>query len=136
MAGQGSPAAWPSPPLYLFAIIFFWTPPHFWALSLLIKGDYARAGVPSLPLVRGVAETTRGILLHTVLLVAITILFVTVAGLGWLYLTGALALGALFLHGAWRLLRSATAREARRLYLSSLLYLPLLFLFIAIDSSL
>ena len=122
--------------LYLFAIVFFWTPPHFWALSLLLKGDYSQAGVPMLPVVVGVAETARSILLHSILLVTITILFVTVDGLGWVYFAGALGLGGLFLVYALRLLRAPTRREARRLYLYSLLYLALLFLFVALDGTL
>ena len=122
------------PALYLFAIVFFWTPPHFWALSLLLKDDYAQAGVPMLPVVRGVRETTRSILLHSLILVTISILFFTVEGLGWVYLSGALGLGALFLYGAWRLLRTGSTRDALVLYLYSLAYLTLLFLFVVIDS--
>lgn len=124
------------PAFYLFAIVFFWTPPHFWALSLILKEDYAKTGIPMLPLVVGVKETARSIMLHSVLLVTISILFVTIEGLGWVYFAGALMLGTLFLFGAWRLLRSAIVQEARRLYLYSLLYLALLFFFIMIDSAL
>ena len=124
------------PALYLFAIVFFWTPPHFWALSLLIKGDYARAGVPMLPVVVGTKETARSIMLHSLILISISILFFTVEGLGWLYLSGALGLGLLFIAGAWRLLRTGETRDALRLYLYSLLYLALLFLFVIMDSAL
>ena len=129
------------PALYLFAIVFFWTPPHFWALSLLIRDDYERAGIPMLPVVSGIAETRRNILLYTVLLVSLTILFVTTQAVGWLYVIAALALGAVFLFLAWRLVvqggsRAQTdgMRTARVLYLYSLLYLALIFISIIVDS--
>ena len=124
------------PAFYLFAIIFFWTPPHFWALSLLIKGDYARAGVPMLPVVRGLGPTKRDILLYTMVLVAITLLFFTIQAVGWLYFAVALGLGTLFLFLAWRLLRSDGIRGARPLYHYSLLYLALIFVVIMVDSTL
>jgi protoheme IX farnesyltransferase len=123
------------PAIYLFAIVFFWTPPHFWALALLIRDDYAAAGVPMLPVVRGVEETARSILLHALILFAITSLFFTLDEVGWIYFIGALALGTGFLGLAWRLLRRATREAARTLYLYSLLYLAVLFLIIAIDGS-
>ena len=122
------------PALYLFAIVFFWTPPHFWALSMLLRDDYARAGVPMLPVVSGTYETVRSIMLHSVILVTVTILFITVAGLGWLYAVGAVALGAGFLYLAWRLFRAQDRPAARRLYLYSLLYLTGLFVLIVADS--
>jgi protoheme IX farnesyltransferase len=124
------------PALYLFAIVFFWTPPHFWALSLLLQGDYARAGVPMLPVVRGVPETARSILLHAVLLVTVSVLFVTTGAVGWVYLGGAGALGAVFLVLAFRLLRDGSIRRARTLYKYSLLYLASLFALIMVDSAL
>ncbi len=124
------------PALYLFALVFFWTPPHFWALSLLLRNDYAKAGIPMLPVVRGVPETARSILLHSLILVSVSILFVTIQAVGWLYATGAVGLGAIFLYLAWRLLRMETMRAARHLYLYSLLYLTLLFVFVMVDSSL
>ena len=121
--------------LYMFAIVFFWTPPHFWALAVLLRNDYAKAGVPMLPVVHGVAETARQILLHSFVLVALTLLFFTVEGLGWIYFAGALALGALFLAFALRLREKQTVNAARGLYLYSLLYLALLFVFIIVDST-
>ena len=124
------------PALYLFAIVFFWTPPHFWALALLLKDDYAEAGVPMLPVVRGVRETVTSILLHSFILVMITVLFVMMDGMGWIYLGSALGLGGMFLVLAFRLLREQTRKAALSLYLYSLLYLALLFLVIAIDGSL
>lgn len=122
------------PAVYLFAIIFFWTPPHFWALALLIKDDYARAKVPMLPVVAGVAQTKWSILLYSLLLVALTIMFFTTQAVGWVYLASACALGAAFLFYAWRLFRQPGILGARALYLYSLLYLALLFLAIAVDS--
>jgi heme o synthase len=114
-------------PIYLFAIVFFWTPPHFWSLSLLMKDEYARAGVPMLPVVRGEAETRRQILLYTVLLYAVTQLPFCAGAFGGLYLVASVALGGAFVFGAWRLLRRPHRRTALRLYLFSLAYLALLF---------
>ncbi len=113
--------------LYLFAIVFFWTPPHFWALSLLMKDEYAKVGVPMLPVVRGEAETRRQILLYSVLLYAITQLPFCAGGFGGIYLVCSLVLGAGFIAGAVRLYRRHERRNALRLYLFSLAYLALLF---------
>src|SRR3712207_3293532 len=120
--------------LYLFAIVFFWTPPHFWALSLLMKDEYAKVGVPMLPVVRGEAETRRQIVLYTGLLLAVTLLPVTGDLFGALYLAGALALGAAFTGLAVALLRRADRRSALRLYLFSLAYLALLFAVMVADA--
>ena len=98
--------------LYLFAIVFFWTPPHFWALSLLMKDEYAKAGVPMLPVVRGEDETRRQILLYTVLLYAVTQLPFCAGGFGVAYLVASMTLGAIFIYCAVRLLRSAERRWA------------------------
>jgi heme o synthase len=114
-------------PLYLFAIVFFWTPPHFWSLSLLMKDEYARAGVPMLPVVRGEGETRRQILLYAVLLYAVSQLPFCAGGFGGIYLVCSVLLGAAFVYGALRLLRTADRRSALRLYLFSLAYLALLF---------
>ena len=123
------------PALYLFALVFFWTPPHFWALSLLLRKDYERAGIPMLPVVRGIPETVRSILLYSFLLVSISILFVTIQTVGLVYATGAVGLGAILLYLAWRLFRMESINAARHLYLYSLLYLTLLFVFVMVDSS-
>jgi protoheme IX farnesyltransferase len=120
--------------VYLFAIVFFWTPPHFWALSLLMKDEYAKAGVPMLPVVRGETETRRQILLYTILLYAVTQLPFCAGGLGVAYLIPSMALGAAFIYFAARLLRSADRRWALRTYLFSLAYLALLFASMAIDA--
>jgi protoheme IX farnesyltransferase len=111
----------------LFFIVFFWTPPHFWALSLLMKADYEKVGVPMLPVVRGEAETRRQILLYAVLLYAVTQLPFCAGGFGAIYLVCSLTLGVLFIAGAARLYRRADRASALRLYLFSLAYLALLF---------
>src|SRR4051794_707422 len=119
--------------LYLFAIVFFWTPPHFWALSLLMKDEYARVGIPMLPVVRGEAETRRQILLYTLLLYAVTQLPFCAGGFGTVYLAGSLLLGSAFIAGAVLLQRRADRRSALRLYLFSLAYLALLFVAMVAD---
>ena len=127
------------PALLLFLVVFYWTPPHFWALALRIRGDYAAAGVPMLPVVRGIAETSRQIGLYTILLVALTIVFGVVARMGVLYLVAAAALGAVFLWRAYVLWRQGTAPEestaqAIRLYRYSITYLAILFAAVALDT--
>ena len=115
------------PALYMFAIIFFWTPPHFWALSLLIQQDYERAGVPMLPVVAGPEKTVGNIFAYSLVLVALTLVFAATRAVGAIYLFSAVGLGAAFIWGAWRLLRVQNRQKARNLYLYSLLYLALLF---------
>jgi protoheme IX farnesyltransferase len=118
---------------YLFAIIFFWTPPHFWALSLLMKDDYAKANIPMLPVVRGEAETRRQILLYTVLLYAVTQLPFCAGAFNAIYLVVSMTLGAGFIYCAVRLLRTADRRWALRTYLYSLAFLALLFVSMPLD---
>jgi heme o synthase len=120
--------------ILLFAIVFFWTPPHFWALSLLMKDEYAKVGVPMLPVVRGEAETRRQILLYSVLLYAVTQLPFCAGGFGAIYLVASLLLGGAFIGGAVLLYRRADRRSALKLYLFSLLYLALLFCAMVIDA--
>jgi len=115
------------PALYLFAIVFYWTPPHFWALSLLMKDEYAKVGVPMMPVVRGEEETRRQIVLYTILLVALTLLPVVGGLFGFIYLAAAIILDAGFMTLAVILQRSRTRASALRLYLYSLAYLALLF---------
>jgi heme o synthase len=122
------------PALVLFAVVFLWTPPHFWALALLIKRDYAAAGVPMLPVVRGERETARQIVLYTVGLVAFTLAPALWGQFGLVYLVAAAALGASFLWFAWRLKRERTPRRAAVLFHYSLAYLALLFVAMALDS--
>ncbi len=122
------------PAFYLFAIVFFWTPPHFWALSLLICRDYASAQIPMLPVVRGVRETAWNILLYSVLLVTLTLVFFTSDAVGWIYLAGATALGIPLIYSAWCLWRSNEVSAARNAYLYSLIYLAGLFAVLMVDS--
>jgi protoheme IX farnesyltransferase len=118
---------------YLFAIIFFWTPPHFWALSLLIRKHYERAGVPMLPVVRGEPETRRQILLYSLLLVALSLVLSPFGLMGLVYFGAAIVLGVIFIGYAVRLWRQATPGAAKRLYLYSMLYLFALFTAMAVD---
>ena len=113
--------------VYLFAIVFYWTPPHFWALSLLMKEEYEKVGVPMMPVVRGERETRRQILLYTLLLYAVTQLPFCAGEFGGIYLVASMTLGWAFVGGAVWLYRRADRRAALRLYLFSLVYLALLF---------
>jgi protoheme IX farnesyltransferase len=122
------------PALWLFLIVFFWTPPHFWALALLIRRDYEAAHIPMLPVVRGERETTRQILLYSFVLVGVTAGPVIAGTLGLLYLAAALVLGAAFVLLALKLRRDATPRRASVLFHFSLLYLALLFAAMAADA--
>ena len=122
------------PALVLFAIIFYWTPPHFWALSLRYKDDYAAAGVPMLPVVRGARETSTQILYYTVLLVAVTLLLYPAGRMGALYLAAAVALGGAFIWRALELRRDLDGRRAIRLFSFSNTYLALLFGAMALDA--
>jgi len=121
------------PALFLFLIVFFWTPPHFWALALLIKRDYEAARIPMLPVVRGDRETARQIVWYSVVLVAVTLLPFAWRTVGVVYLAAALLLGAAFLRLAWRLRRETTPARARALFRFSLVYLALLFVLMALD---
>jgi protoheme IX farnesyltransferase len=120
--------------LWPFLIIFFWTPPHFWALSLMIKEDYERTGVPMLPVVKGDDETRRQILIYTLVMVAVTIGPFITGLLGTFYLVCALALGAVFIAFAINLYRNPAPALNLRTYLYSLAYLALLFVAMAVDA--
>ena len=122
--------------LYLFAIVFYWTPPHFWALSLLMKDEYARVGVPMMPVVHGETETRRQIVLYTGLLVVLTLLPVVFGFFGAIYAAAAVVLGGAFLTLSVRLQRAADRRSALRTYLYSLAYLALLFCAMVVDARL
>jgi protoheme IX farnesyltransferase len=121
--------------LYLFLIVFYWTPPHTWAMAILFRGDYERAGVPMLPVVRGEPETRRQIVLYSLQLVAITLLIFAFRLLGWVYLVLALALNVVFVWYAYRLTREMDKPAAKRLYKFSQVYLALLFAAMLIDAS-
>jgi protoheme IX farnesyltransferase len=124
---------------FLFLIVFYWTPPHFWALALNKQQDYGNAGVPMAPLVWGERETIAQMWWYTVLLVALTVLPVTWGAFGWLYLASALILGGLLLWGVWRVRvapETARAQPSWWVYGYSLLYLALLFVAMAADRQL
>ncbi len=120
-------------PLVLFAVIFVWTPPHFWALAIKYKDDYSAASVPMLPSVATFAKVARQIVLYTVVLWAASILFAPVAGMGLIYLGSAVLLGAIFLLFALQLQREQTAAKAMRLFSYSISYVTLLFGAMAVD---
>jgi protoheme IX farnesyltransferase len=120
--------------LLLFAIVFVWTPPHFWALALLIKENYANAKVPMLPVVRGDRETARQIAWYSVALVAATLVPVVFGVFGLVYAVPAAVLGLVFAWGAFRLWRETTRARAVALFHYSLLYLALLFVAMALDA--
>ena len=121
------------PPVVLFAVIFYWTPPHFWALAIRYRDDYARANVPMLPVVASLHTTAVRIVLYTLLLWAITLLFAPVAGMGDIYIAAALALGAVFTWLAVGLLRDSSPQAAMRVFTWSITYITLLFAAIALD---
>jgi heme o synthase len=120
-------------PLILFAIIFVWTPPHFWALAIRYRDDYAAAEVPMLPAVASIRKTARQIVAYTVALYACSLWFADAAGMGLVYLTAAVLLGAVFLLQAVRLLQDATGKGAMRLFSYSISYVTLLFGAMALD---
>ena len=120
--------------VYLFLIVFFWTPPHFWALALVKRKDYGRAGIPMAPNVWGERETMRQMLLYTLLLLPVTLAPVTYGGLGLVYGAAAVVLGGWFLLGVVRVMRAGNfTQPAWALYRNSLLYLALLFAAMAVD---
>jgi heme o synthase len=121
-------------PLLLFLIVFYWTPPHFWALSVRLLRDYASAGVPMLPVVRGIPETNRQILLYSILLVLLTVALLPIGSMGAIYLIGAATTGAWFLAEVWSVWRDGSGAGTIRLYRHSITYLGALFGFIALDA--
>ena len=122
------------PAVLLASIIFLWTPPHFWALSLYRRDDYERAGIPMLPVTHGEPETRRQILLYSLVLAASTMVVAPLAGLGILYTVSAALLGALFVAGAVRLYRSPSVAKAQGLFRYSIAYLFVLFLMMSMDA--
>src|SRR5713101_5332334 len=121
------------PAIWLFAIIFYWTPPHFWALSLLIQKDYEKASIPMLPVVMGERETRKQILLYTLLLLAVTMILFAMHAMGYFYLLVALLLGGILIYMAIRLIRDQTKKWARTLFWYSNCYLALIFAAMVID---
>ena len=119
--------------LFLFAIVFYWTPPHFWALALLLRNDYTRARVPMLPVVAGDRSTRYQIVLYTLVLCVVTVLPALTRSFGAVYLAGAGVLDTLLLISAVRVAREPAARSARRLFYDSMIYLAMLFVVMAVD---
>jgi len=120
-------------PFVLFAVVFVWTPPHFWALAIKYRDDYAAAEVPMLPVVADARATGRRIVAYTVLLWALSLVFTPVAGMGWIYTVAAAGLGAAFLFFALQVLHESTVRNAMRLFGWSITYVSLLFSAMALD---
>ncbi len=129
VTGTVAPAAW-----ILFAIVFVWTPPHFWALAMRYAGDYAAAGIPMLPVVRGEDETRKQILLYSLALFGTTLLLVPVGHMGAVYAATAVVLGGVFVFRALKLWRGSSPAEAMRLFKFSIVYLGLLFAAVAVDA--
>lgn len=119
--------------IWLFAIIFYWTPPHFWALSLLIEKDYARANVPMLPVVMGERETKKQILLYSLMLLAVTLILFAMHEMGYLYLAGAVILGGILVYMAIRLMLDTSRKWARTIFWYSNCYLALIFAIMVLD---
>lgn len=119
------------PAWVLFLVVFYWTPPHFWALAIRYKDDYEAAGVPMLPVVSGVEVTTRRMLLYTGVMVGVSLLLVPVASMSWIYLGAAIGLGAWFLWDTWRVYRRP--EDAMRLFTTSTVYLSALFASVMLD---
>jgi len=126
VAGSVGVPAW-----VLFFVVFYWTPPHFWALAVRYKDDYAAAGVPMLPVVAGVEATTRRMLLYTGLMVGVSLLLVPLGGMSWIYLVAALGLGGWFLWDTWRVVNHP--EQAMRLFTTSTIYLSALFASVMLD---
>lgn len=127
--GELTLAAW-----ILFAIIFMWTPPHFWALAIVRKNDYARAGVPMLPVVEGEEKTRKQILIYTVELIAVTLLLPILNLAGTIYLVSAIVLGALLFYAAWKVFRVGGNKVAWMMYRWSSMYLAFIFLALMLDA--
>ena len=121
------------PAIWLFAIIFYWTPPHFWALSLLIQKDYEKAHIPMMPVVMGEPETRKQIFLYSLLLLAVTLVLFAMRAMGYLYLAASLVLGGILLYMAVRLLRDKTKKWARTLFWYSNCYLAMIFAAMVVD---
>lgn len=119
--------------IWLFAIVFYWTPPHFWALSLLIEKDYARANVPMLPVVMGERETKKQILLYSCLLLAVTLILFAMRAMGYFYLVSAVILGGILIYMSIRLLLDTTRKWARTIFWYSNCYLAMIFAVMVLD---
>ena len=122
--------------LYLFLIIFFWTPPHFWALAIMIKDDYEKAKIPMLPVIKGIKNTSLQIFLYSIILLFITILTGVVANsLGWIFMISSMLAGGIFIYKSFKLFKIANKKEAISTYIYSLLYLFVIMSLVIVDSS-
>ena len=120
-------------PLLLVLLIFIWTPPHFWALAINKKDEYARAGIPMMPVVKGIEYTKIQIVLYSILLMVVSLLLFATGYFGYLYLVGALILGGIFIQKSWKLKKSIGADNSMSLFLYSIVYLTLIFLLMIFD---
>ena len=121
------------PAIWLFAIIFYWTPPHFWALSLLIQKDYEKAHIPMLPVVMGERETRKQIFLYSLMLLAVTLVLFAIRAMGYIYLVAAVVLGGILVYLAVRLLREQSKSRAKTLFWYSNCYLAMIFAAMVVD---
>ena len=122
------------PALILFAIIFIWTPPHFWALSLILKDDYAAAKIPMLPVVHGIEKTKKEIFKYSILVFITTLTLIFAENIGMIYMIPTFVLGLFFIYLSWDLLKSEEIKKAKSLFYYSMLYLSIIFIAIMIDS--
>ena len=120
-------------PLLLVLLIFIWTPPHFWALAINKKDEYARAGIPMMPVVKGIEYTKIQIVLYSILLMVVSLLLFATGYFGYLYLVGASILGGIFIQKSWKLKKSTGANNSMSLFLYSIVYLTLIFLLMIVD---
>ena len=120
-------------PLLLVLLIFIWTPPHFWALAINKKDEYARAGIPMMPVVKGIEYTKIQIVLYSILLMVVSLLLFATGYFGYLYLVGASILGGIFIQKSWKLKKSTGADNSMSLFLYSIVYLTLIFLLMIVD---
>ena len=120
-------------PLLLVLLIFIWTPPHFWALAINKKDEYARAGIPMMPVVKGIEYTKIQIVLYSILLMVVSLLLFATGYFGYLYLIGAAILGGIFIQKSWKLKQSSGADNSMSLFLYSIVYLTLIFLLMIVD---
>ena len=120
-------------PLLLVLLIFIWTPPHFWALAINKKDEYAKAGIPMMPVVKGIEYTKIQIVLYSILLMVVSLLLFATGYFGYVYLIGAAILGGIFIQKSWKLKQSAGADNSMSLFLYSIVYLTLIFLLMIVD---
>ena len=123
-------------PLLLVLLIFIWTPPHFWALAINKKDEYAKAGIPMMPVVKGIEYTKIQIVLYSILLMVVSLLLFATGYFGYLYLVGAAILGGIFIQKSWKLKKSMGADNSMSLFLYSIIYLTLIFLLMIVDRAL